>query len=84
MVARADREFLVRVARTNQVLAAVALPLINDTLDAADSHQLGTELIAIGQEFLRRAHRALDTTVSVDMIDGEVVSTTDSPQRIIL
>jgi hypothetical protein len=84
MVARADREFLARVARTNQALAAAALPLINDTLDAADSHQLGTELIGIGQEFLRRADRALGTSVPPDVIDGEVVSTTDSPQRFIL
>lgn len=83
MVARADREFLARVARTNQALAASALPLINDTLDDADSHLLGTELIAIGQEFLRRAHRALDTSECVDVIDGEMVPAIDSPQRIV-
>ncbi|MBV9845816.1 MAG: hypothetical protein JOZ47_12170 [Kutzneria sp.] len=82
MVARADREFLARVARTNQAMAASALPLINNTLDGADSHWLGTELIAIGQEFLRRAHRALDTSESVDVIDGEIVPNADSPQRI--
>ncbi|WP_020663614.1 hypothetical protein [Amycolatopsis benzoatilytica] len=81
MVARDDREFLARVARINQALAASALPLINNTLDDHDLHGLGAELIAIGEEFLQRAHRALDTGQSTDVIDGEIVATTDTPHR---
>ncbi|MCE7011769.1 hypothetical protein LWC34_54495 [Kibdelosporangium philippinense] len=79
MVAPAEREFLARVARANQAMAAAALPVINGTLDAKDSRWLGAELIAIGEEFCRRANTPLDPSVNV--IDGELVSTIDSPQR---
>ncbi|MBB5157487.1 hypothetical protein BJ970_005021 [Saccharopolyspora phatthalungensis] len=81
MVAREDREFLARVARINQALAACALPLINGTLDATDSHWLGTELIAIGRKFVGRSHAQLGTDAAVDVVDGETVSSTDSPYR---
>lgn len=81
MVAPADRKLLARVARANQAMAAAALPLINETLDAKDSRWLGTELIAIGQEFCRRGNLAPESSTTVDVIDGELVSTIDSPQR---
>jgi hypothetical protein len=81
MVSREDREFLARVARINQALAACALPLINGTLDANDSHWLGTELIEIGRKFVGRSHAQLGADAPVDVIDGETVSSTGSPYR---
>ncbi|MBB5155940.1 hypothetical protein [Saccharopolyspora phatthalungensis] len=55
MVAREDCEFLARVARINRALAASALALVNGELDAIASNELGTELIAIGHEYVRRS-----------------------------
>jgi len=83
MVARRDREFLARVARVNQALAASALPLINNALGATDSHLLGTELIAIGQEFLRRAHPRRDIDAAVEVIDSGRVTIVDGQHRML-
>ncbi len=83
MVARRDREFLVRVARMNQALAASALPLINNTLGAAESHLLGVELIAIGQEYLRRGHPLFDIDAGTDVIDVDTVSIVDGQRRLL-
>jgi hypothetical protein len=77
MVAQEDREFLARVAQLNRALAASALPLMNDDLDAAAGHRLGVELLAVGEEYLRRAHAALDLECGPDVIDGHVLYTTD-------
>jgi hypothetical protein len=83
MVARGDREFLARVARVNQALAASALPLINNALGATDCHLLGTELIAIGQEFLCRAHPRLGIDSAVEVVDGVAVTIVDGQHRML-
>lgn len=77
-----DREFLARISALNTVLGKIAFPIIEGTITVEQQRKLGAALVAIGEEFYRRADSYSEPDLNT--VDSYVtVSSTQSSQHVI-
>lgn len=73
-----DRQFLARISALNTVLGKMAFPVIEGAITAEQQRKLGTELMAIGEEFPQRADCWGESELTTVDGNGAVSSTQSS------